>query len=500
MKPIIVLLMLGMLACRAKGADYYVANQGDDRSPGTSPTAPWRTLAKANASVAPGDTVHILGGTYKEPIAPEASGTEEKRITFKAHGKEKVLLTGVPLGIVMKDRAYVTVDGIVCGQTREYVRLENSHHVWIMNCTFDHSTATDGWAEGVCITQNSHHNRISNCLIARVGYMRQRKGRPGPGYRSGVIYIVPGSSHNLIENSTLFYGGHHVLQIGGSYNVIRGNYFHNEGWLTWNGEECGYRNMIVHTPAQRNVVEGNTFAFSGRLPSSRGGVGSSAFSLRTPRNIVRRNIFSNNATSGLYFGFSEDMGFNHVYSNVFFHNGHRDREGSRDASGLFLLGGQIADLVVMNNIFWQNKDGRSVSFRSGADPARQFFSHNWQEAGDPHFANDETPADPFKPELLDFRLKATSPCIDAGGFLTRTTADGQGTAIPVTDAGFFTDGYGVVEGDLIQLEGDARQLRVLQVDYDGNVIQVDAPIAWKEGQGVSQPFSGARPDIGAYEH
>jgi len=497
-KPIIILSMLGMLACWAEGADYYVANQGDDGNPGDSPAAAWRTIAKANASVAPGDTVHILGGTYSEAIAPEASGTEEKRITFKAHRKEKVLLTGVPLGIVMKDRAYVTVDGIACDQTEEYVRLENSHHVWITNSTFDHSSATDGWPNGVCITQNSHHNRISNCWIARVGYIQQSGRR---GYRGGVMVIARGSDHNLIENSTLFYGGHHVVEIMTSHNVIRNNYFHNEKWMRCNGEECGYRNIIIEgTDAQRNVVEGNTFAFSGRLPSSRSTSGSSAFSLRTPRNIVRRNIFSNNAKSGLYFGISEDMRHNHVYNNVFFHNGYNDAEGSRDASGLFLLGRQITDLIVVNNIFWQNKDGRAVSFRSRCDPAKQFFSHNWQEAGDPHFMNDEAPADPFKPELLDFRLRATSPCIDAGDFLTHTTADGQGTAIQVADAGFFTDGYGVVEGDLIQLEGDTRRLRVLQVDCDGNVIQIDAPVAWRAGQGVSQPFSGARPDIGAYEH
>ena len=56
-----------------------------------------------------------------------------------------------------------------------------------------------------------------------------------------------------------------------------------------------------------------------------------------------------------------------------------------------------------------------------------------------------------------------------------------------------------VAGDLIQLEGDARRLRVVQVDYDANVIRVDAPAAWGAGQGVSQPFNGPRPDIGAFE-
>ena len=70
----------------------------------------------------------------------------------------------------------------------------------------------------------------------------------------------------------------------------------------------------------------------------------------------------------------------------------------------------------------------------------------------------------------------------------------------MVDAGFFMDGYGLVKADLLQLEGDTNPLRVVSIDYAQNVIQVDRPVAWKANQGVSQPFNGDRPDIGAYEH
>ena len=44
-----------------------------------------------------------------------------------------------------------------------------------------------------------------------------------------------------------------------------------------------------------------------------------------------------------------------------------------------------------------------------------------------------------------------SPCIDSGGFLTRATNAGQdSTDLEVEDAGYFFDGYGIVEVDLIQ--------------------------------------------------
>ncbi len=501
MKPIIFLVMLAVLACWAEGAEYYVSNQGNDEGPGDSPAAPWRTIAKANAAVAPGDTVHIRGGTYRESIAPEASGTETNRITFRAYPNEAVTLTGVKRGIVISDRAYVTVDGIACDKTDEYVYLDNSHHIWIKNCTFDRSSQTDGWPVGVRFRRNAHHNRISNCRIGRVGYSTTNDDK------GGVMDIARGSNHNLIENSTICYGGHHLIAVIASYNIIRNNYFHNEEWMsaphrTETGGKAGNRHVIIDSRGDRNILEGNVFAFSGLPPDQDGSAG---VSVRTSGNIVRRNTFYDNDMSGLNVfssGRRHDVRFNHVYHNVFFHNAY----AAKSTFAPFLSGfsltkhgrGSITDVSIMNNIFWQNKGDVAISFYY-CDRAQQSVSHNWEEAGPPLFVNDQAPADPLRPGLLDFRLRARSPCIDAGGFLTRTTAGGRGTAIPVADAGFFSDGYGIVEGDLIQLEGEMKRLKIVKVDYDSNVIQVEGPVAWKEGQGVSQPFKGSRPDIGVYE-
>ncbi|GAF82809.1 unnamed protein product, partial [marine sediment metagenome] len=123
-------------------------------------------------------------------------------------------------------------------------------------------------------------------------------------------------------------------------------------------------------------------------------------------------------------------------------------------------------------------------------------SHNWEEAGDPLFVDDETPADPLDPDLLDFHLQPQSPCVDAGDFLTRTTAGGEGTVIPVADAGYFMDGWGIIEGDLIQLEGQTERARITGVDYGGNSLTVDRALSWSDGQGVTSPYDGSCPDMG----
>ena len=502
MKAIIIPVMLAVLACSAEGAEYHVSNQGNDEWPGNSAAAPWRTIAKANASVAPGDTVHIRGGIYRESIAPEVSGTEEKRITFRAYPNEAVTITGVARGIVIGDCAYVTVDGIACDRTDEYVRVDNSHHIWIKNCTFDHSSKTDGWPNGVLFRGNAHHNWIDNCRIGRVGYSTANDDK------GGVVQIGRGSNHNLIENSTIFYGGHHLLSVVASYNIIRNNYFHNEEWMsaphrTETGGKAGNRHLIIEGRGPWNVVEGNVFAFSGLPPDQDGSAG---MSVRTPHNIVRRNVFYENDMSGLNVYSSSrrhDVRFNYIYHNVLFRNAYAAKSTFVPfLSGLSLTkhgNGSITDVSIMNNIFWKNNGDVAISFYY-CDRAQQSVSHNWEEAGPPLFVNDQTPADPFRPGLLDFRLQARSPCIDAGAFLTRTTAGGRGAVIPVADAGYFTDGYGIVEGDLIQLEGDPQRLKIVKVDYDGNAIQVEGGAAWQAGQGVSQPFNGSGPDIGASEY
>ena len=411
MKPIIAVVMLGMLACWAEGADYYVSNQGDDEAPGTSLDAPWRTIAKANASVAPGDTAFIRGGTYSEAIAPAADGTEAAPITFKAYAGEPVTLTGVRLGISMVNRAYVGVDGISCRGVDQYIVLDNSHHIWITNGTFDEWAPKEGWVNGVVLRNEAHHNRISNCWIGRVGYSTERDDI------GGTLYIGGGSNRNVIENCTLCYGGHHVLQIVSTHNVIRNNYFHNEEWMdaphrTETDGKAGNRLVIFEGRGGWNVLEGNVFAFSG-LPADQDG--SAGVSVRTPHNIVRRNVFYENDMAGLTVSSSsgrQDVRFNHLYHNAFFRNSYSAKMDFEPfLSGLSLQKhrrGSIADVSIVNNIFWQNRGGVAMSFYY-CDRAEQSVRSNWEEQGAPLFVNDRTPAEPRRRGVLDSRLPPQTP-------------------------------------------------------------------------------------------
>ena len=99
---VIVLLLVALPAAHpevtqaASSRDFYVSPEGSDASPGTSPSAPWRTLARVNlAFLLPGDRVHLRGNaTFREPLAPRAgtSGTTAEPIVFDSYGSGRAML------------------------------------------------------------------------------------------------------------------------------------------------------------------------------------------------------------------------------------------------------------------------------------------------------------------------------------------------------------------------------------------------------------------------
>jgi len=78
--------------------DYYVsAVGGNDGNSGLSSTAPWRSIAKVNAtSFAPGDRIFFArGGIWRESLLPRTSGVAGSPITFGAYGSGTLpVLTG----------------------------------------------------------------------------------------------------------------------------------------------------------------------------------------------------------------------------------------------------------------------------------------------------------------------------------------------------------------------------------------------------------------------
>lgn len=96
-------------------ATYYVSPAGNDAEDGTTIETAWRTLRKASHTVAPGDSVRVMPGIYRHPIAPLRSGMSERRITFECFGEGIVHLCGggvvAPL-VDLVGKSHITVKGL----------------------------------------------------------------------------------------------------------------------------------------------------------------------------------------------------------------------------------------------------------------------------------------------------------------------------------------------------------------------------------------------------
>lgn len=75
---------------------YYVATTGSNDGPG-SLDRPFQTIQHAALLAAPGDTVIVRGGTYRETVKPARSGTSAARITFKPYSGEAVTISGTTI-------------------------------------------------------------------------------------------------------------------------------------------------------------------------------------------------------------------------------------------------------------------------------------------------------------------------------------------------------------------------------------------------------------------
>jgi hypothetical protein len=64
----------------------------------------------------------------------------------------------------------------------------------------------------------------------------------------------------------------------------------------------------------------------------------------------------------------------------------------------------------------------------------------------------------------------------------------------------FTDGAGLTDGDMIQLEGQTQTALIMSIDYPANTLTIDRSLTWTNGLGVSLPYVGSAPDMGAYEY
>lgn len=490
-------------------------------------------LSGANALVAAGDTVVMKGGNYSTGIDPGASGSSGSPITYMAAPGEQPVITGGSVAIDLTARSWITIDGINAhggvlhpnAQFGNICILDDTH-----NCTLQDCVLEFGNINGIIVRNGSTFNRILNTEVGFVGRLTETND-VGEG-----IWIRDGN-FNLIDGCFLHHGGHGPLRIqpgstDGSentdFNILR-NTIMDGTWDDVAGQPAGAGNRAGQIlNCFGCIVDGCIVKHVGLPPDT---ATPNAFKIEGEQHIVRRNL----AFDAIAVGFSQTIRApqtpisknSRVYHNSLWGIGYGGAggaafdidHGTDDTTDLSVSSGNkfknnaifdsdaphvvfrfrgqntINSCEVANNAFGPSAFDIVIGGSSRANGAfGGAVRGNISETSFDWVGGDNPTT------IAGFALQAGSPLIDAGEHLTATTAPGtNSTSVPVVDAKFFFDGYGIAGllGDEIQIGSEV--VRITDVNYTTNTLTIDRAISWSNGAGVSQPYAGSVPDIGAVE-
>ncbi len=408
------LVFLALPAASLAGT-YYVSPGGNDTNPGTA-AAPWRTVSKAAAALAAGDTAIFKAGTYNESLMPARSGTAGSPITFRSETPRGAILDG------QNSRS----DGVnVYSTPVSHIRIDGFE---IRNFT-NSAVIVNDWYNA-----RTSDIQVVNCYAHDVG---------------GDAMNFRNSKGSLIEDCEIANTGMSAIAIGGQYNstdlVIRGNDIHH---IYQDGIKGGSVNLLIEhnnlydsywSPAHQDALEldgytnctvrYNTIGDFTQLVY--GGIGSGASGhcdgLYVYGNVLYNSQYWARQRGGCPGVFIGTIGVNSgttftrtwIYNNTFLYLG----DGQKAIMLYGDSGVTMDDVRVYNNIFYQCRgtgggnscdiDSRFTNVKADYNCYYNISSIAGQDAHsikvNPQLVNYTQGASAF-----DVHLKDGSPCIGAG--------------------------------------------------------------------------------------
>lgn len=557
MKTLIIcatILLFSILNTTAK--EYYVSPDGNSSNSGTK-DEPW-SLSKANNSLLPGDTAILMNGTYTvTPIAPIRSGSMGAYITYRAESRHNAVFQDIvelansngPVAIFVNDKSYISIVGIKVTGVKRWVVAYRSDHISIDQCYFLNGSGwsncrfEDNIGDGMRITRNYFSEGTDLCTLdGGEGHLvegnffgdAEHTGLVLLGVKNSVVrnntfnnrlwrnmevesqrHVPYGHSiNNLIENNYFdFSPGNGSIQYAGNYSIIRRNIFSRaNGGMKWanylgsaknpeawhDAHNRFYNNVIAECGANdivSQIIEENKQI--GINPA--GNVADDGFGM-----IIQTNLFNPENPNHPEPGNCE-YGDNISVNNIFYKNSNTKYSKASETSQISYTWNATPEFVKIynNNIFGGTAGTDAFYFEDAVSqnpPQERNTTIDELELLYPDNVYDNIDVDPQFTDALNrnYRLTNGSNCIDQGVALTRTVSGGQGTVIPVLDAIYFTDGYGLIDTDTIRI--NSKRLAIVDIDYDLNTITVDKELSWQLDDKVFFDFEGNAPDMGSFEY
>lgn len=489
------ILIVFVFSFKTQATVYYVnSSTGDDSNIGDE-NSPWKTIQKASNTLIAGDTVFIMAGTYTptQKIEPINSGTNNNYIYYLAYPGDEhlVLIDGINIPLSnwygvfsISSKNYIKVSGIkVINSSYSGIFIENSSNIILEN---NHTYQTH--SSGISIWDCNNITIDSNEV--------RRACWPTDGLQECIT--ISNTDSILVKNNIVYDGG--SIGFGGG----------GEGIDLKDGCTNGIvYNNIVHDIASVGIYidayetnQSNIHVFKNTVYSISGvGIAAASEEGGSLENVIisKNSVYDcDDRCLVIHWTNKPDYLIKNIYvhHNTFYNNG----EGLD--VGIHTLGENIN---IFNNIFSQNLVYQIQNSSTDLNTNELHIKNNLLDGDNPSwalFGDDYIIDDPEFINVLihDFQLQSTSPAINQGVLLTKTTNSGTGTLIELDDVGFFTNGYGIREGDLVEFEGQTQQFEILEINYIDKIITINATASWNNGDGVSLIYNDNKPDIGAYEY
>jgi hypothetical protein len=523
-------VLAAWFAAPGYGRDYFLSLTGRDHDSGSRET-PWRSLAKANHSLEAGDVLTVLDGSYPGTIEPASSGTADAPIIYRAATPFGAVLIGDDakdsVCVRLQQREHIVIEGFQLRPSHgDLLRLRQARH-----CTIKKLRLEGGSSFSAILCEDSHFNRYEDLECGNV------LTTGGSGHVVGDCWANRGSSHNVFLRVHFYRVGHCPLNFWNDspYNIVRACTFDSQ-WGR-NFEFFSTPHVLVEDCVITNGFDGSGSA-DGRAK------------LFIVESIFRRNIIFRNHYGPLVVNAYQVAGtpmfrmdHSRIYQNTWCHN---DENGfEMVAEDTALVEGarpRLIDNVFKNNLFADNDlggDGIALALDPVVAAQTRFVRNNlhgrtrggltvrydvahpdWANLGvdglhgqslttdeanvsNPSTFQDNQDADPLFVDVDhdDYRLRPESACRDAGAPLAVATSSGKGRVMAIDDARWFFDGFGIPgeAGDLVFVGQSKQVARVMQADVVRSQLTLDRDVMWDKGDGVSLPYAGKAPDLGAYE-
>ena len=484
----------------ACAATYHLSPDGRDDAPG-SRDRPWRTLEHASAQAMPGDTIVLGPGVYAGQLRPVRSGEVDAPITFRAQARRGAVLTGSAAGeyaAVLEGLSEIRLEGLAVRTSDpqgRWVRVSGCSRIVLDDIRMEDT----GSSLGLWVTDSEDLTiRACELRLARAGSMAR----------------IEGSRRVLIEGCAFSRGGHDILLLqpdrSNSEFVLRGNVFHPgtcRGVLVDSVDRVLFEDNVV-----TRIFDGGRCANSNMQFFSSNSIfrfnrlfdtwGVYLLSLSTYRETldfrgvrVYHNVFDDNSAiavralrTGRFGTASNSLFANNVFSRNDPWVSGRDVQITEDARGQADFAGNLfAGPVDVEQRLLTIEEAQGLA---ADDPAAGIFTGNI--AAHPAFAD---------PDAHNHAPAPGSPMIDGGAVLSHAVGDGSGSRLPVDDAHWFYDGYGIAaeRGDLIVVGDWRREAIGVRVDLSESALELDRQISWRDGDRVWRGYGGAAPDLGGYQ-